>query len=369
MQEVFPCNKVLQGMNNNSTNAIKSIQLLRAVAAISVVYAHYAHYAFPSFATGAYGVDIFFIISGFIIAYIAGNNTENFLKNRFIRIIPLYAIATGIAILTIIISPQWVNNSSISFTAIAKSLLFIPYKINNSGPILSLGWSLNYEMFFYLVMAICIGFVPNKKYTSIACASLLVILTIILNFIYSENYIINFYQRGLFPEFIYGIVLYYIYNYYTLKAFRNKGAIINTPISLSIFTGIGISSFLFLFFSCIYHLHISDNSNIQVGLPALLLVFSVISLEKYINSNNVFIKTGLLLGDASYVMYLFHPFCIYFLQRIVFRAIGLQDNTFIGLIKLITALVITAAFSIYIYKWIDNPIQVLIRKWLLKKKV
>ena len=75
----------------NNINAIKSIQLLRAVAAISVVYAHYAHYAFPDFASGAYGVDIFFIISGFIIAYITGNNTENFLSKRFIRIIPLYS--------------------------------------------------------------------------------------------------------------------------------------------------------------------------------------------------------------------------------------------------------------------------------------
>ena len=368
MQEVFPCNKVLQGMNNNSTNAIKSIQLLRAVAAISVVYAHYAHYAFPSFATGAYGVDIFFIISGFIIAYITRNNTESFLKKRFIRIIPLYAIATGVSVLTIIVSPQLVNNSSISFTAIVKSLLFIPYKINNSGPILSLGWSLNYEMFFYLVMAICIWFVPNKKYTSVTCALLLVILTIILNFIHTNNYIINFYQRGLFPEIIYGIALYHLYNYYTLHAVTNKGSIINTPIGQSILTGVGILSFLFLFFSCIYHLHISDNSNIQVGLPALLLVISLIGLEKHINGNNVFIKTGLLLGDASYVMYLFHPFCIYFLQRIIFPVIALKDNIIIGLIKLFIALLLTGAFSIYLFKWIDNPIQILLRKKLLKKK-
>ena len=128
---------------------------------------------------------------------------------------------------------------------------------------------------------------------------------------------------------------------------------------------IAIISFLFLFFSCIYHLHIADNSNIQVGLPALLFVVSLIGLEKQINSKNTLIKTGLLLGDASYAMYLFHPFCIYFLQRIIFRVTGLQDNLFIGMFKLMLALV----FSIYLYKWIDHPIQVLLRKKLLKKKV
>ena len=351
----------------NNINAIKSIQLLRALAAMSVVYAHYAHYAFPSFASGAYGVDIFFIISGFIIAYIVSDNTKHFLSKRLIRIIPLYTIATGVSILTIIISPQLVNNTFISFIAITKSLLFIPYKINNSGPILSLGWSLNYEMFFYLVMAICILFVRNKKYLSIACSLLLVVLTIILKLIPSDNYIIHFYKTGLFPEFIFGIVLYHFYTYFSLQSTTVNDSIINTSFRLIIMPLVGIISFIFIFFSCIYHWHISSDGNVQVGIPALLLVISVISLEKYINSNNMLIKAGLLLGDASYVMYLFHPFCIYFLQRIIFPKIGLQDNIFIiELMKLILALGITSTFSILMYKLVDNPIQIKLRRLLRK---
>ena len=336
---------------------------------MSVVYAHYSNYAFPQFATGAYGVDIFFIISGFIIAYIVWGNKEQFLIKRIIRVVPLYTIATGITILVSICSPHWVNNTSITQPAIVKSLLFIPYKINNSGPILSLGWSLNYEMFFYFTMFICIVLVPNKKYLSIICSLFLIVLTILLNFIQTDNFILNFYQKGLFPEFIFGIVLFHCYHYFLV---RNKtissatGINIFYTISLSF---IAVSSIVFLSLSCIFHWHISSNSNIQVGIPALILVAAFIALESKINGNNILVKLSLLLGDASYVMYLFHPFFIFFLQRIMFPALGLQHSNFIvELLKLFISLSITAIASVYIYKYMDNPIQIYLRKKLLNKK-
>ncbi len=356
-------------MNNNRIYNIKSIQILRSIAALSVVYAHYSNYAFPQFATGAYGVDIFFIISGFIIAYIVSGNKEHFLIKRIIRVVPLYVIATGISILVSLCSPHWVNNTSISITAVVKSLLFIPYKVNNSGPILSLGWSLNYEMFFYFTMFICIVLVRNKKYLSIACSLFLIILTILLNFLHTDNFIIHFYQKGLFPEFIFGIVLFHFYPYFSV---RNKSSSSATGINIfytTLLSLIAVFSIVFLSLSCIYHWHISSNSNIQVGIPALILVTAFLALENKINGNNILVKLSLLLGDASYVMYLFHPFCIFFLQRIIFPALGIQHNGLIvELLKLFISLSLTAIASVYLYKFMDNPIQIYLRKILLNKK-
>jgi peptidoglycan/LPS O-acetylase OafA/YrhL len=131
-----------------TNGSIKSIQLLRATAALAVVYTHYSVYAFPQFHTGGFGVDIFFIISGFIIAFIVSNNTRNFLKKRLIRVVPMYILATMMTIGTALVFPQWFNNIKITVPAVVKSILFIPYKIGDSGPILSLGWTLNNEIFF-----------------------------------------------------------------------------------------------------------------------------------------------------------------------------------------------------------------------------
>src|SRR5689334_11959143 len=104
--------------------SLNSIQLLRAVAAFGVVYCHYALYAFPKFATGAFGVDIFFVISGFIIAFVVSKSTENFFIKRIIRVVPLYLVATFITVAAALIFPQWFYNTVISVDAIIKSILF-----------------------------------------------------------------------------------------------------------------------------------------------------------------------------------------------------------------------------------------------------
>jgi peptidoglycan/LPS O-acetylase OafA/YrhL len=163
-------------------------------------------YNFPS--TGAFGVDIFFIISGFIIAYMVSENTENFLVKRIIRIAPLYVLATIAMTMTVAFFPNLIRSTTISLSGFIKSILFIPGPENRGQPILGQGWTLNYEIFFYLVMFLCILMVKNKKYLSIACISVLVFIMAILNLLKPENYILNYYKNGLFPEFIYGMILY-----------------------------------------------------------------------------------------------------------------------------------------------------------------
>jgi peptidoglycan/LPS O-acetylase OafA/YrhL len=102
---------------------IVSIQLLRAIAALSVVYVHCTtagDYNFPS--TGAFGVDIFFIISGFIIAYAVSENTELFLVKRIVRIAPLYILATIVMTMTVAFLPNLIRSTTISFSGFIKSV-------------------------------------------------------------------------------------------------------------------------------------------------------------------------------------------------------------------------------------------------------
>jgi peptidoglycan/LPS O-acetylase OafA/YrhL len=199
-------------MNTKITGNIVSIQLLRAVAALSVVYLHCTTAGdYNFFPTGAFGVDIFFIISGFIIAYMVSKTTEDFLIKRIIRIVPLYFLATVAMTLTVMFFPNLIRSTTISVSGFIKSILFIPGPENRSQPILGQGWTLNYEMLFYIIMFLCIFFVKNKKYLTIVCILVLVLLTVVLHLTNSTNFIINYYKKGLFLEFIYGMILYHVY--------------------------------------------------------------------------------------------------------------------------------------------------------------
>jgi peptidoglycan/LPS O-acetylase OafA/YrhL len=113
--------------------------------------------------------------------------------------------------LTVIFFPNFIRSTTISLSGFIKSILFIPGPENRGQPILGQGWTLNYEMFFYIIMFLCILFTKNKKYLTITCISVLFLLTIALRLINSTNFTINYYKNDLFLEFIYGMILYHVY--------------------------------------------------------------------------------------------------------------------------------------------------------------
>jgi peptidoglycan/LPS O-acetylase OafA/YrhL len=317
--------------------------------------------------TGGFGVDIFFIISGFVIALMISKDTNNFFIKRLFRIIPLYIIATITMVVACVLFPDKINHAVANISAFIKSILFIPYKIATkfepSGPILGQGWTLNYEMFFYLIMAMCIIFIKNRKYLGIACALTLTIIFLILNIINSDIFLLKYYQDSLFPEFVYGIILYYLYEYLRKK---NKDYLLikNTVINLVLFCMIGIISFIYLAGDDIHNWNILNNRNIYRGIPAFFLVFSFLNLENHIKKNN-FIKVCMEVGDASYVLYLFHTFIMMFFTRILFAKIIANNNQLIVSVVLeIIVMSSTILGSIIIYKIIDKPIQKYLRIWL-----
>jgi peptidoglycan/LPS O-acetylase OafA/YrhL len=111
----------------------------------------------------------------------------------------------------------------------------------------------------------------------------------------------------------------------------------------------------------------SENRNLQKGIPSLIIIIALLTIENYINKKNVIIKFLILLGEASYAMYLFHYHIIAFLSRVIFpRIIGDINIFYIEIIKLLFTLMVTIVISIYLYKLVDMPIQKWLRK-LIKK--
>ena len=144
---------------NRIKDQYEGIQALRFVAALLVVLMHSTHYAserllidVPIFSNGGAGVDIFFVISGFVMV-IASNPLINrpdgwrlFVARRLIRIVPLYWLLLSVKVLTILLFPALLRDSTFDPIAIISSYLFLP-SYNNEGeiaPILYVGWSLNF---------------------------------------------------------------------------------------------------------------------------------------------------------------------------------------------------------------------------------
>ena len=137
---------------------IESIQLLRFISAFLIITIHLG-YNF-----GHIGVDIFFIISGFIITYVSQINSSQFFIKRFIRVIPIYWLVIFIFFISLNLFPNLFDLSKPNIIYLLKSIFFIPFNNLNTGhyPIVIYGWTLNYEIYFYLIFSISLLF--SKKF-------------------------------------------------------------------------------------------------------------------------------------------------------------------------------------------------------------
>jgi len=347
-------------MQTANKQTIVSIQLLRVVAALSVVYVHCADgIVCRSFrTTGRFGVDIFFVISGFVIAYVVSRGeggAGNFLIKRVIRIEPMYLFVTIIMTLTAVIFPGLIKNNEVSVSGFIKSILFIPGPENGGSPVLDQGWTLNYEMLFYVVVFLCVLFAKNKRYLTISCALALVFIMAVLQFGNTDNFILNYYGPSMFLEFIYGIILYHLY---TLFETTNRRISVNRWVKIIALASSAIFWYGFMIYCDMGDHYLSISRGIILGIPAAAVAGSVLFLEKEIRYDNKAIRFLAEIGEASYVMYLIHCLIITFFAKVVFEEASGTNCLFIyEIVKIIIVVIATITFSILVHRFIDMPIQ------------
>jgi exopolysaccharide production protein ExoZ len=144
------------------------IQILRFFAAAAVVAFHALGVAPSGFEVpesaisfalsyGGRGVDLFFVISGFIIFYAthgARLTPAEFLRRRVERVVPLYFfVIFAVTILAVTLPAMFGTPDWYTPRHILKSLAFIAFT-DGEMPVVYVGWSLEYEMYFYLAVAL-----------------------------------------------------------------------------------------------------------------------------------------------------------------------------------------------------------------------
>jgi len=135
-----------------------SIQYLRGLAALGMLVFHASERAGAAFGAGAAGVDVFFVISGFIMWTVSArrsNGPGDFLMRRAGRIAPLYWTITLLVVALDLLRPSLFPNMRLNAAHVIQSLLFLPHRDPTGAiaPVIVPGWTLNYEVFFYVVFA------------------------------------------------------------------------------------------------------------------------------------------------------------------------------------------------------------------------
>lgn len=287
-----------------------SVQYLRAIAALLVVFAHLSGFsAFQAISTahfGGFGVDLFFVVSGFIMWHTSDDRSPaDFMYRRIARIVPPYWFYTTLLVLLAFLMPRLAPNIQLSPTALVGSYLFIPYADHRGimNPILLQGWTLNFEMYFYLVFA-CGLFIPGKS-RRFTCLIAFFMLSAMLGLFADRSWaILSQITSSILLEFCLGMIVAAIWQ-------RQR---ISTALAWPV---VAISGALLVIAE--FWQPVADVRFIAFGVPAALLLYGLLNCETYFAKRPI----SLLLraGDASYSLYLVHPFVLSAVHLIVNRAL------------------------------------------------
>lgn len=339
------------------------IQALRFVAAFAVVACHASFYAQERldpttfrYSAGAHGVDLFFVISGFVMILASrhllgtADGWKHFAARRIVRIVPMYWLATSVKLAALFFAAHLVLHAEINWLYILKSYFFIPdvNVDNHIKPLLGVGWTLLFEMLYYAVFTLCLLLKLNPTRF---CAGLFGALAV-ASFVKTPEWpvAVYFYSDPIVLNFVWGMVIAHLVlqRIYLPKAIAM--ICIAAPLAY-IFLSMNTTEFA---------------ARIPVGIGAALIVYGCASLEKQtsITVPNVFI----FLGATSYSLYLFHPIFAPAAPEILKR-IGLISP----LLSVIMSTTIALVAGCVIYALVENPVTNYlnrsVKRWLGGSKV
>lgn len=329
-----------------------SLQYLRAVAAIMVVL-HHARNPQPwlfnpmeHFQSFAWGVDIFFLISGFIM-YVAARHESlsDFLVRRLIRVVPLYWVATLAFVLVSTKLQPWTISAD-DGARIIKSMLFIPHSNPRENgeifPYLIPGWTLNYEMFFYAIFFV--GLLVGR----LAWVVSLVMMALLLvgGALNPGDVILRAYTRPYISEFLCGFWVGWLYVRYPIRC------------GWSVCLYLGALGLIFVQYAVRPEYRFAARA-----LLATMILVGALAHDQWLRQSK-FLRD---IGDASYSIYLSHGVFSLPLAKLIWRHVPIEGwGQFIG--WLVLCLVISSYLGVLLYKHFEKPVLAWSKaKWEARK--
>lgn len=327
---------------------ITNIQLLRGVAALMVVVFHLTMQMRPLGIDGSQvsflqaGVDIFFVISGFIMVYVARQRERGagrFMADRIIRIVPLYWLLTLVAYFCEAAETRL-------FADLLRSLAFIP-----SGspplfnPLVDGGWTLNLEMYFYAIFSISLAVARQEHHRFVIIVAVLVAV-VAASLVVPGRYW-PFYGNAIVFEFVLGMALARLSERFNV-------------IGPAAAWGMIIVGGLLIFFDPLAEL---GSRLVSDGVPAGLLVAGALSLDAA--GRRVTAPAALMLGAISYALYLSHVLLFEANGRLLgWPSAGATPALVAGVFVLALLASLLAAWLVYAL--FEKPVTSLLKRTLAK---
>lgn len=331
---------------------IDQLQLIRLLAAMLVLVGH----ARDKVAAGADtlggaanfyagGVDVFFVLSGFIMFVISREDAGrpggwlDFLRKRLTRVVPPYWFFTTLMLGVMVVMPGLVSSAELAPLHVLGSYLFIPVD-NPQGeafPLLALGWTLNHEVFFYALFALGLLF---ARPVGVWVTTGLVASCGLMGWLAAPTQApASFWLNPIVFEFLLGMALGSLHQRgFRLPARRAAGLALLGVAGLWIASG-GFHGGVLV-----------PERALWMGLPALLLVAAGALVDSP-PSTGLWMRAGVLGGDASYALYLSHPFTLA-LCAWVFKSLDWP----LGLGTLVLACAACLAVAIAFHLGLEKPV-------------
>jgi exopolysaccharide production protein ExoZ len=349
---------------------IVAIQILRALAALAVAIGHGQSFiGIPMEKLGepfgwshllpwGAGVDLFFVISGFIMVYsserlfAAAGGAYDFIWRRLSRIVPLYWIATIFVIVTDVLRHRPAPDAA----SVVASFLFIPWGATGTRqphPVYELGWTLNYEMFFYAIFALAIGFRREAAVGLIAAALALLTLAGLATHISNPQWLA--WTQAITLEFVFGMGV----------ALLARRGLVLSRLSRYLLIGVGAAALFcdFLDSAAQSSSWITPNDLSRVlawGLPAAMIVMGAALGERTANANNALTRFGKALGDSSYAFYLCHPILMSAFSMVWFAlALDKRLPAYLGVGVSVAA---ACGLSLVVHRWLEKPLTLALQR-------
>ncbi|WP_420409038.1 acyltransferase family protein [Hoeflea sp.] len=342
------------GASKQLTGTVYPVQYLRVAAALVVMLFHISVLSQETWEldpaqvdyVGAAGVDLFFVISGFIMAMIVARSGDRFSARdfwlrRIARVVPAYWVITLFVFMLALVLPSLFNSTTASVPHLLASLSFLAVDSGSghTGPLLVVGWTLNYEMFFYLVVALTAGLLGDEslsKTSAVLCG--LVAFGLVFQ---PAHQTLMFYSDPILLEFVFGIMVF--------RAWRKSdGAAFGVLSWFAFVLGMALLAVQ-------WERPLTDWRMFFWGIPAMAVLYGGLGVLRF--SSPVLAR----LGDWSYALYLTHVFVITFYIKFAISAVYGYDVPwpvhYLALIAICT--LVSAVF----YTVVERPLS----GWVLRR--
>jgi exopolysaccharide production protein ExoZ len=352
---------------------ISAIQVLRAAAALTVVVGHAQTEAMVAAATagapfapltllpwGA-GVDLFFVISGFIMVvsserlFAAPGGAFTFLGRRLTRILPLWWLCATLYLGLQILAHRTTGKPLPPLPDIAAAYALWPTDLFGDGvprPFYTLGWTLEYEMAFYVLFAAAIAWPRGRAVLATAGALVAIVIAGALLPPHAAPLVLV--SRPIVLEFVLGMGIALLWRHGVRLPLLARLALGIAAVACLSWDGMASATRPSDW--------ITPNDFTRVlawGLPAAALVAAA-ALGRVSTATNPISRVAILLGDASYALYLTHPFVVGTLRRAWSAA---HLDTKLGWAPMVAcALGLACLVAILVHLLLERPLGALLRQ-------